>query len=151
MTRCTLLFLTITACGPAERPFEGPGFDAESGVTTTAEGPFFAVVTHAGVAKGQVKDFEAHVAAIMTQLDEGQSGYVGSSLRGQGLDRWTLTVWEDEESLGAFAFGEVHLAAMAETGTLTDVSRSTSWTIQPDAMPPSWDDALDKLDADRPL
>lgn len=139
------LALVLGGCSIAA-PFEGPGYDPAQGLVTNAEGPFFAVVTKARIRRGEGQAFNAHVEAIQDSLD-GQPGLVGSALRAQlgGRDRWTLTVWEDAESLLQFATGEAHLEAMVDADAITDGVWSASWALQPAEVPPGWDEALERL------
>ena len=143
---CSLAF----ACTPAS-PFSGPGYDPDRGLLTDAPGPFFAVVTHAAVKPGEADAFDDHVEAIEDQLDAA-TGFVGSSLRGQvfGPERWTLTVWTSEAAIGAFYGGGAHARAMQDTAALLDGVYSAGWELHPEALPPSWDEALEALEAVEP-
>ena len=152
MTRFALLALPlIVACAPAQ-PFDGPGFDMKNDrLTSDADGPFIAVITHTRVAKGESGLFGEHVDGIMGQLDD-QSGFVGSSLKGQifGRERWTLTVWEDAQSLVGFRDSGAHAKAMYDQDTVVDEVYYAYWELDRDAVPPSWDKALTELDKVEP-
>ena len=139
-----LMWLPMAACSVSSG-FSGPGYDGA--LTTDAEGPFVAVVTHTRPAKGERKAFGDHVDGIMDQLDT-QPGYIGGALRARvmGSERWTLTVWEDEESMHAFVLEGAHRQALETSGTVIDGVRSAMWTLSSEEVPPSWDEALSHLD-----
>ena len=155
MRRAPLALLPLlcalgAACTPAS-PFSGPGYDPDRGLLTEAPGPFLAVVTHTAVKPGQDDAFDAHVEAIEAQL-EAAPGFVGSSLRGEvfGPERWTLTVWTSEAALGAFYGGGAHARAMQDTTEVVEAVYSAGWELQPESVPPSWDEALEALEAVEP-
>ena len=137
-----ILALTFAlACTPAE-PLEGPGYNETDGLLIDAE-ELVVAITYADVAAGQKRAFNDHVEAVVEQTEE-SPGFVARSLRGEipGREVWTLTVWEDEESLLAFATSGAHLEAMSEYAALTEVAESRTWTIDASEMPVDWDDAL---------
>jgi hypothetical protein len=140
--------LLLGACTPAS-PFEGPGYDPDEGLLTDAPGPFIAVITEATIAEAGADRFDAHVERIERDLQRAP-GLVGSSLRGEvfGDTAWTLSVWEDGAALGRFVGGEAHARAMADADRATDRVRTASWSLAPAAVPPSWEDALERLDAE---
>lgn len=130
-------------------PFSGPGWDGE--LLTEAEGPFIAAVTHTRAAKGAGRDFDRHVDAVLDQM-EGQPGFIGGSLRGRilGREAWTMTVWEDEASLGAFVGSGAHLEAMVDASTVIEGVWSATYPVTREEMPPSWSRALDELEKVEP-
>jgi heme-degrading monooxygenase HmoA len=146
-----LLCWFVFACTPAS-PFSGPGYDPDRGLLSDAPGPFLAVVTHTAVKPGQDDAFDTHVDAIEAQL-EAAPGFVGSSLRGEvfGRERWTLTVWTSEAALGAFYGSGAHARAMQDTAAVVEGVYSAGWELQPEALPPSWDEALEALEAVEPV
>ncbi len=95
------------------------------------------------------KVFWQNVERVEASL-EGQSGFLGISRRLEVLgDRaWTMTAWEDEESLRAFVSGQVHQRAIDEAnGGLAD-SRFVRFKVPSNALPVSWDEALAKLESE---
>ena len=126
------LIVVLTSGCVVGSGFDGPGSDAE--------GPFLAVATHTMAKSGAVGDFGDAVKRIDDQLAE-SDGFVGVAYRGRllGRERWTLTVWEDEDSLYAFSSSGAHLEAMEDTPNLIDGVYTASWWL--DELPPSWDDA----------
>ncbi len=143
---CLAFFAIFSGCIAA--PFEGPGFDDGA----ILEGPFMVAVTHTRVAKGQVPAFSDHLDAIKTQQDD-HDGFVGRSLRIRltSRTRWTITIWEDEDSMFRFVTEGAHLEAMLDSSTVIDGVRSAVWTVEDDdAFPPSWNEALTELDLQSP-
>ncbi len=135
-------------CAPAS-PFEGPGYDPERGLLTDAPGPFLAVVTEATVAEGQRGPFGDRAEDIEAELIRAP-GLVGASLRGEllGDARWTLSVWEDGAALGRFVGGEAHARAIQDADALTDEVRTARWELGRAEVPPDWDEALERLEAE---
>lgn len=132
--------------------FAGPGI-GEGGVV--AEGPFVVSATHAIPAKGQGDAFGAHVDGIQAALDamDADSGLVGYALRGEvgGNDNWTSTIWTSEEAMLAFVVGEAHSAAMGEAASILAEGTFVHWEVaDASALPPSWDDILERLDGAEP-
>ena len=144
--RHSLLLTLLTGC--LSSSFEGPAF--EDGAEL--QGPFLAAVTHTKVARGEHSAFGDHVLAIEEQQDH-HEGFLGRSLRIKAATRtrWTLTLWQDEESMMRFVTEGAHLEAMAVSGEVIDGVRSAVWTIADDEeFPPTWSDALDVLDEQSP-
>lgn len=140
-----LAFALSLACAPSE-PLEGPGYTEAGGFLIDAD-TLVVAVTYADIASGQRGAFDDHVDAITAQADA-SPGFVARSLRGKvpGREVWTLTVWEDEDSLLGFATSGAHLEAMSAYVELTDAAYSQTWTIDADEMPVDWDDALARLE-----
>ena len=139
------LFPVFLAGCTLHTPFSGPGWDGA--LSTDAEGPFVAVVTHTRPVKEHRDAFDDHVDAITAQLED-QPGFVGGSLRGRlvGREVWTLTVWEDEESIADFVTSGAHWEALQDVEVIEGIG-TVEWAIEPSELPPSWSDALDRLDA----
>lgn len=108
------MFWSLFACAVSS-PFEGNGLDEDGAISTDYEAPFFVSVTHAIPEKGMGDVFDDHVAAIEEQLAN-TDGAVAWSLRGEvgGRDRWTITIWEDEEAMLLFMTSGAHLDAMLD-------------------------------------
>ena len=58
----------------------------------------------------------------------------------------TLSVWHDEEALGAFAGTSPHAELMTEFAPLMHEPRFVRWTIAGADGPPSWNHALIRLE-----
>lgn len=140
------MLLLLLACA-LSRPFEGPGFD-DGAFVSDHPGPFWVAATYARSARGQNAPFQDHVGAIDAEIAEAD-GLVGYALRGEigGRDNWTMSIWESEEELYAFVASPAHLAAMGEADLLLEDSAFTHWTeADGSALPPTWEEALDRLD-----
>lgn len=141
------LFALTTACTVAQ-PFDGPGVDD----AMARRAPLIAAITHTRIAEGGEELFEEQLDAIVEQQDD-HEGFVGRSLRTEvpGRIRWTLTVWDDEESMMRFVTEGAHLDAMLNWRGAIDGVRSAVWMIHPDDhFPPTWDEALERLEEQAP-
>lgn len=110
------------------------------------EGPLIVAVTQARIRPGRSAEFGEHVDAILASA-QATEGFVGHSVRAEipGDDRWTLTIWESEEALHAFAYSGAHRTAMQQAGDVVELARSARFEVQPDELPVSWDLALSVL------
>ena len=146
----SLLSLLLGACA-AGSSLEGPGYNSDDGVLTDAEGPYLVVATHTRIAKGEVKRFGEHVDAIKLQQDD-TPGFMARALRAElpGRERWTVTVWEDEESVMDFAFSGAHLDAMLDETSTIDGVYTAGWWVEAEELPVRWGEVLDELDAVAP-
>lgn len=130
-------------------PFEGPGWDASTGLVAPQE-EYLVALTHLRVTNlpGPGKKFGEHADAVATWLFENEpEGWVGVSFRNIGkLDWWTMTIWESEEAELAFVTSDVHAAAMADLDTVARGAVSRSLWVTADEVPPDWDVALEWLD-----
>lgn len=91
-------------------PFTGPAFAPSAADASTLH---WVVVTHAILRWRGRLAFYRSTAGILESLQR-QEGMMGLSVRARPLggEAWTVTVWQSEESLGAFVTGKVHMAAM---------------------------------------
>lgn len=147
-TILTSLFLGACAAGS---PLSGPGYNTDEGVLIDSEGPYLMVATHTRIAEGERARFGEHVDAIKLQQDE-HPGFMARALRAEapGRERWTLTMWEDEESVMEFTFSGAHLDAMLDSNSTIDGVYSAGWWVESDELPVRWSDVLDELDAEAP-
>lgn len=85
---------------------------------------------------------------IREQL-RGTAGVVGFSLRAKLLRRrfYTLSVWENSEALGAFIDEPPHAETMVALGPHMDGQKFVRWNVRGSALPPRWEDALERLRA----
>lgn len=144
----------LAACGPGapvETPFEGPGLDPATGRLVAQEAPLIVGITelHVKNAPGPGKRFGEHADAVGTWVfEEEPDGFVGGSFRNVGkLQWWTMTVWTSEEAMTAFVLSDVHVDAMMSLTDVAAAARSTHVEIEAGAEPPSWEWALDQLEA----
>ncbi len=149
-----VLSVGTSAC-MLEAPFEGPGFSLGEGLTTDAEGPFIAATTELilGDSPDAQAAFDEHMAVLSEDIKTAP-GVIGSSLAFAILQEGgyrTLTVFETQEDLIAWVTSDAHTAAMAafaEDGMADSRSAVTSWFIEADEMPPTWEDARARLAKD---
>lgn len=135
-----IAFVLATGCGIAA-PLTTPEGDVPN--ASELEGPLIVAVTQARIRPGRSSEFNDHVAAVIASA-EATEGFVGHSVRLElpGDDRWTLTIWESEEALHAFAYSGAHRTAMQQAGDVVELARSARFEVQPDELPVSWDRAL---------
>lgn len=86
--------------------------------------------------------FALMVPSVRKQMN-GITGLEDFALRGFR----TMTLWRSVDDLNAFYRKGAHLDAMKRSGTL-GTTRSTRW--ETDALP-SWNEAIKRLDAEKPL
>ena len=63
-----------------------------------------------------------------------------------GLSFWTLTIWENEESMKAFRIRSPHREAMPKLAHWCDEASLAHW-VQESKEPPSWEQATERLAA----
>ncbi|MFQ5986450.1 MAG: hypothetical protein ACE5KQ_03745 [Thermoplasmata archaeon] len=86
-----------------------------------------------------------------TKRVEGQlaasEGLVGYSLRVKFLRRhyWTLSVWEEEANLMAFKETAPHRDMMGLRKWRLGTFKSVRWRLSGAAIPPTWEEALERL------
>lgn len=90
-----------------------------------------------------IPGFLLSTVRIMAQLRKSR-GLLGYSLRAQAIAKrfWTLSVWEDEESLGDFVRAPPHGRTMTALVPRMGKTRFIRWMITGSELPPSWEDAL---------
>ncbi|MFP8886417.1 DUF3291 domain-containing protein [Streptomyces mangrovi] len=79
-------------------------------------------------------------------------GALGVSLMaqfGRGVF-WTLSAWESEEALYAYAGAEPHRSIMKRLRPATKDSHFVFWTVPAGRLPVSWEEARDRLVQARP-
>lgn len=130
------------------RPFEGPGFDSDRGVTLKGVGDTVIV----GLTTASVKDGDDHnlfherADAVFESLDK-QEGFIAYSAR-QTLDGsrvWTMTAWRDEDALWAFVASPVHTNAINDAYDTMNSSTFATIEVPTKDLPLSWDKALELL------
>lgn len=90
--------------------------------------------------------FMNYTSKIRKQLKE-TDGVVGYSLLAHVMrsDFWTLSVWESEQALADFVRTSPHAGVMSALVPHMGQTRFLTWTARGDSVPPSWDDALRRL------
>lgn len=86
--------------------------------------------------------------AVQTQLADAE-GLVGYSMLARPLRMQyaTLSVWQDEAALAAFASSRPHIRLMEELAPQMAETRFERWTIDGSHGRPSWRQALQRLHA----
>lgn len=84
---------------------------------------------------------------IVTRQLEAAPGVVGFSLLARPLRKQygTLSVWDDEQSLRAFAERDPHRRLMQQLAPEMGQTAFAHWTIDGAQGRPSWEEALDRL------
>lgn len=92
--------------------------------------------------------FLARTPRVMGQIRTAPGAH-GVALRARPLRRtfWTLSVWETREALHRFAAGDPHRSTARALKPLMKESAFTYWLADTDTLPLTWDDALNRLDA----
>ena len=112
-----------------------------------------AVLNHSLAAEHLVKGFDltffAELAAQPShprQLHR-SSGLIGYSLHAQPLRRrfWTLSVWEDQQSLMSFVRHVPHAKIMQILAPHMRKTQFAQWKVTIKDIPPSWDQAKTRL------
>jgi len=90
--------------------------------------------------------FAGLTVSVVRQLERTE-GLLGYSLRAQPFARtfWTLSAWADEQFLAAFVREMPHSAVMAKLRPHMGATLFTTWTVPAASLPPSWDDAIERL------
>ncbi|MFE6779536.1 DUF3291 domain-containing protein [Streptomyces sp. NPDC057702] len=58
---------------------------------------------------------------------------------------WTLSAWENEQAVHAYARAEPHRSIMRELGAVTRRSRFVFWTAPADTLPIDWAEARHRI------
>jgi heme-degrading monooxygenase HmoA len=138
--------LVLTGC-TIGTPYREAAMTAES-----AEGSEAVVVslTHITLSEDREarRTFWREVRALADSMEE-NPGFRGISLRRQlfGKEAWTLTVWENEESLREFVRSPAHRQAMNEGAAAAANMRFARFTMPRKELPLPWDEALALLEA----
>ena len=86
--------------------------------------------------------------ALKVQLQLGKAeGLIGYSTHARLLKRkfWTLSIWENEQSLRVFVEQSAHGASMKSLDGKADESGFTSWAVNGSAPALDWADARERL------
>lgn len=101
-------------------------------------------ITEAHLGRDPVKNkiFRQNTIAILKNLKHEQ-GYLGHSVRiGLFADRaWTMTIWQDENSLKKFITGDTHKRAMKLGTSAIKSARFANVVVKRSEVPLSWEKA----------
>ena len=95
--------------------------------------------------------FVSQVRKVLRDL-RSAPGLVGYSVQARSVRGpfWTLSVWSDQPNMRVFVEGEAHLHATIAVARYMADFAARSWTIEPDAVPPSWARAMKECPAETP-
>lgn len=133
--------LLLPSCALA-RPFVAPPG------APVPDAPVTVVVTHAVLDNERRDVFDDYTRRLIARLDAGDyAGLVGYSVRQEPLgdEVWTLTVWTDADAMRRFARSGPHREAMRKADSAILELNTRVFELPPDALPPSWDMALQRL------
>lgn len=109
---------------------------------------YVALVTYLPVTRWTaMPSFARYTVASIRQLSR-SDGLLGYAVRAAPHRRrfWTLTVWYDAASIARYVHAQPHRDAMRWLRTSgMGGFHAVRWTIGDAAIPPSWDDALARL------
>lgn len=91
--------------------------------------------------------FPGFAMAAFASLQQARAapGFLGGSVcPDRRLTFWTLTVWTGEEYMRAYVLSGAHQAAMPRFADWCDEASVVHWE-QPEALPPSWPEASDRM------
>ena len=93
-----------------------------------------------------IPGFFRHTGRIRNQLSE-STGLIGYSLRLSLLRKtgWTLSVWENEQSLSDFVRKNPHSGTMTELRNSMKQTKFVTQKIAGSSVPPRWPEALECL------
>ncbi len=161
MTRAWLLLLTIVACigtllllsnCAVSTPFRGPGFNDARGVSSEHLGHSVVVALTHAVLTGDRSTFDEQSRQVADSM-ESHEGLIAYSVRKQllGNERWTMTVWTDEEALARFVQSRVHRRAIEQGMPALGNTRFHHFQIPASELPLSWSRALAILEDQGPM
>ena len=86
--------------------------------------------------------------SIRRQLKHAE-GLLGYGLDAKFMQRtfWTLSVWQDADSLAAFARANPHAARVERIRPVMNSTTFVTWTMTGDQLPVTWQEARKRVDA----
>ncbi len=137
--------LALDGCTVA-RPFARP----TAAPQLAPDDPVVVVVSWARLHIEQRDIFDDYTRKLIAALDRGDyAGLVGFSVRREllGDEVWTMTAWQNDEAMRAFAEGELHGAAMREAYDAMVDFRTLRLVVPARDVPLAWKDAVTRLEA----
>ncbi len=110
---------------------------------------YLAIVTYLPVKHYRtVPSVAKHSYKVEKQLIETQ-GLIGYSMGSKPWSKqfWTVSVWEDEAALMAFAFSGAHKDTMSRLYTDMGATKFARWKVLGADVPLAWEIALEKADS----
>jgi heme-degrading monooxygenase HmoA len=136
------LAVSIGGCA-ISTPFQWPGLKGPPG---TPGQEAVVSITHVVVKPGQNAAFFRETMAVHAGISK-TPGIVGYSVRRElfGNQGWTVSVWQDEESLRRFVFTPQHMKAMAIGEPLLEASHFYRLKVPYSSLPLDWGQALELM------
>ncbi len=108
--------------------------------------PVIVVVTYANVGTDRGRFYE-NVWLVADSMDR-QPGLLGYSLRRElfGHQAWTMTAWQDQQSIASFASSGIHQQAIDTSYASLNAVRFARFETTLDELPLDWDTALELLE-----
>ncbi|MEM8955389.1 MAG: antibiotic biosynthesis monooxygenase family protein [Verrucomicrobiota bacterium] len=119
--------------------FRGPGYDPDRGLLYRPDGPIIVAVTVGEIERGERRAFFKRLHEVRGAMLR-QRGLIGYGLRKEILgDRvWTLSAWEDRESLNQFVRSEAHQRAIDRGGIPAGTVHSVIFEVSAEELPIPW-------------
>ena len=122
-------------------PFSGPATKRPPGPGTSPDDPVVVGLTYVVVGKDKkrAKTFWSHVWNVKEAMQD-QPGFLGAAVRRKvfGKEAWTLSVWEDDQSVDAFVGSSYHRKAMKEGWPALTTARFARIQVTRSEIPISW-------------
>lgn len=127
-------------------PLQGPGYDPEMGLLPPLQDTYVVHSTQILLKPDKLERFGELVEAVSAQLmqAEGLVALTTASDPNCGFAR-TLGIWRSEEAMYKFVLSGAHATAMEESAEISVTGKVTHWTVEADALPVDWDDAIEHL------
>ncbi len=124
-----------------------PGLPWQSFAAPESDKEYLALLSYLPLSTFRaIPKFVRYTFQIRRQLAESE-GLIGYSLDANlpRLQFWTLSVWEDEESLMEFVWKNPHERVMVDLVPHMGQTEFTRWKISGSSVPPSWEDARRRM------
>jgi len=130
-------------------PFKKTALAREGGLAP--DRPVLVVVSATEHRPGMRAEFFKDTKAVLATMAD-QPGLLGHGVRFEifGSKAWTMTAWKDEASLAAFVRSPAHREAVRRSGETAQNIRFASVEVPLAALPMSWAEAEQRLDAATP-
>ena len=129
-------------------PLKSARYDPDKGgLVDSLQTEYVVAATRAVVKPERDEDFMSLGLNVVAQVAS-QSGMIAYAT-GEGScgDRFTLSIWENEEAMYAFVTSGAHASAMAQSAELVHEGSTTHWTAsEAEVNALSWDDAQQHLE-----
>lgn len=136
---CLIALFTVSSC-VISTPFKRTDTGQEA-ANIGEQNRVIVALTHATLKQGKdhKHNFYRYVDSVVDSM-EAQQGMLGYSIRRQlfGREAWTMTVWQDQDSLLAFKTGDAHSQAMQFGSSSLESAVFAQVEISPSEIPLKW-------------